>query len=253
MSAPLQTTLRTVLLPFATALALACGVAHAAPAQEDNGVNVLHAAQSLYVGDVGQGNEVLLVLKPAGGRKLAGSYHYARGWSQDELALAGDAINQQVVLRETLITEQGKHSRSGVFRGQISADGSTITGTWISTDGRRKLPFTLTRAATWSTQSVAADGGVRSCERPRFADTRYERLNRELAEACDYFLADGHEGPGRLHLEIDSLGQYMVAAIAYAENSGRELPPETIAVDLGATEDAPPELRPAVTAIASHP
>ena len=141
MSAPLQTTLRTVLLPFATALALACGVAHAAPAQEDNGVNVLHAAQSLYVGDVGQGNEVLLVLKPAGGRKLAGSYHYARGWSQDELALAGDAINQQVVLRETLITEQGKHSRSGVFRGQISADGSTITGTWISTDGRRKLPL----------------------------------------------------------------------------------------------------------------
>jgi hypothetical protein len=81
---------------------------------------------------------------------------------------------------------------------------------------------------------------VRSCERPRFADARYERVNRELAQACDYFLADGHEGPGQLRLEIDSLGQYMVAAVAYAENRGRELPPEVIAVDLGSSAEESP-------------
>ena len=50
--------------------------------------------------------------------------------------------------------------------------------------------------------------------------------------------------PGACTWKSIALGQYMVAAIAYAENSGRELPPETIAVDLGATEDAPPEFAP---------
>ena len=212
----------------------------------------------LYLGEVGAGNKVLMSLKAgepstrltgAAPATLAGEYHYARIWSQDRLELAGEIeTDRRVVIRETLVGKNGQRRQSGEFRGKLAPDGGAITGNWVSSDGRRAHAFALVRAAEWVTQSVKADGGVRSCERPRFFDPRYTGLNNELAEACDYFLADGHEGPGRLALEIDSVTGSVVAAIAYATVGGHELPPEVITVDLAAGDSGMPAALPAAVA-----
>jgi len=184
------------------------------------------AMAGLYLGDLGGGDTVLLTLRASDGQpaQLAASYHHARGWDQQVFELTGSAQANRLTLR-------GATAKVGAFDLRAQ-DADTLTGTWTDPAGRRQA-VTLTRAASWSTQSVLAKDGVRSCERPRFTEARYERINRELAEACDYFLADGFEGPGTLRMEIDSLGQYMVAAVAYAKSGGRELPPEIIAIDLG--------------------
>jgi hypothetical protein len=248
-----ENTMPICLHPLAVSLlaafSLHCGVALAAP-QDAN------PAQGVYMGEIGSGNAVLLTLKPAApGSAVTGAYHPALGWNQQDWQLSGQlSASRHLNLRATLDGAHGKAAEAGQFDTRISDDGTRIAGTWISADGRRKLPVSLTRAASWTTQAVVADGGVRTCERPQFSEARYERANRELAEACDYFLADGHEGPGRLRLEIDSLGQYMVAAIAYASNRGTELAPEVIAVDLGSEDDSTPGYSPARTrAIASRP
>jgi hypothetical protein len=245
----MSTRLRTLAASLLAVFSLHCGVARAAP----EGAN---PAQGLYVGEIGPGNAVLLTLESAAsGSAVTGAYHPALGWNQQDGQLSGQlTAGQRLNLRATVDDAHGKAAAAGRLDARISADGSRIAGTWISADGRRKLPVSLTRTASWTTQAVEADGGVRVCERPQFADARYERANRELAEACDYFLADGHEGPGKLRLEIDSLGQYMVAAIAYASNRGIDLPPEVIAVDLGSEDDSLPGYSPARTrAIASRP
>ena len=245
----MSTCLRPLAVSLFAAFSLHCGVVLAAP--ED-----ANPAQGVYVGEIGPGNAVLLTLEPAApGGAVTGAYHPALGWNQQDWQLSGQlSANQRLNLRATLDGARGKAAEAGRFDARVSADGTRIAGTWISADGRRKLPLSLTRTASWTTQAVEADGGVRTCERPQLADPRYERVNRELAEACDYFLADGHEGPGKLRLEIDSLGQYMVAAIAYASNRGADLPPEVIAVDIGSEEDSAMGYSPARTrAIASRP
>lgn len=224
---------------LATTFALHCGIAAATP----QGAS---PAQGIYVGEIGQGNAVLLTLDPAAGNALAGSYHPAQGWNQADTGLAGRAdANGILHLAASQAGAKGKIVRTGRMEVRPNADGSALHGIWVSADGRRKLPVTLTRAAAWASQAVEAAGGVRTCERPHFSDARYERVNRELAEACDYFLADGAEGPGKLRLEIDSLGQYMVAAVAYASNRGQDLPPEVIAVDLGSEDVTPANPAPA--------
>ncbi|MDB5807483.1 MAG: hypothetical protein JWN73_4805 [Betaproteobacteria bacterium] len=228
--------LHAIAASLLTAFTLHCGTAHAASPAEN-------PAQGVYVGEIGEGNNVLLTLEPsaAGVVAVSGSYHPALGWNQQDFQVAGQLRpDGRLALRATLTGARGKVAQAGRFETKLSKDGEHISGTWTSADGRRKLPVTLTRAAAWTSQAVEADGGVRNCVRPRFTDPRYEQVNRELAEACDYFLADGHEGPGRLRLEIDSLGQYMVAAVAYASNRGADLPPEVIAVDLGSSEDSAP-------------
>ncbi|HEX4327327.1 MAG TPA: hypothetical protein VH105_10940 [Burkholderiales bacterium] len=245
----MPTCLRPLAVSLLAAFSLHCGVALAAPADAN-------PAQGVYVGEIGPGNAVLLTLEPAApGSAVTGAYHPALGWNQQDWQLSGQlSSSRRLNLRATESSAHGKAAEAGRFDARVSEDGARIAGTWTSADGRRRLPVSLTRAASWSTQAVEADGGVRTCERPQFADARYERVNRELAEACDYFLADGHEGPGKLRLEIDSLGQYMVAAIAYARNRGAELPPEVIAVDLGSEDDSLPGYSPARTrAIASRP
>jgi hypothetical protein len=249
----MPTSLRPLAVSLLAAFSLHCGVIQAAP--ED-----ANPAQGVYVGEIGPGNAVLLTLAPAApGSAVIGAYHSALGWNQQDWQLSGQlSASRHLSLRATLDGARGKAAEAGRFDARLDArisdDGTRIGGTWISADGRRKLPVSLTRAASWTTQAVVADGGVRTCERPQFSDARYERANRELAEACDYFLADGHEGPGKLRLEIDSLGQYMVAAIAYASNRGTDLPPEVIAVDLGSEDDNLPGYSPARTrAIAARP
>lgn len=230
--------------PRATAAALAlvcattCVAAWAGP-----------RVSGLYVGEVGAGNKVLMSLKPgAGAQALAGEYHYARIWSQDSLELAGKVDSaRHIRMRETLVGQDGERSRSGEFRGEVSPDGTAITGTWKSGDGRRNHAFALVRAAEWVRQSVKADRGVRTCVRPRFFDPGYARVNMELAEACDYFLADGQDGPGTMSLEIDSVTGSVVAAVAYAR-TGRERPPEVITVDLAADEDGTNPLQAALAA-----
>lgn len=246
--------LRSALATASTALALQCSFAHAAPATPPAAAPV----QGLYAGTLGNGQAVLVSLH-AQGATLTGSYHFelsGQGWTEEEVGLTG-TTGARLTLRETLPGPRGKKAGSGVFDASASADGATLTGTWKSADGKRSLPFTLSRAAAWHTQAVLADGGLRTCERPRFADERYTPVNRELAEACDYFLADGHAGPGHLRVEIDSLGQYIVSAVAYATSGGRELAPETIAVDLGAEEGLATaqavQAQPRVTAIATRP
>ena len=248
MSAAPRNSRTPFLAVFALAAALAGAGAQAGEPQP----------QGLYLGEVGPGNAVLVSLKPgavadgARGPAIQGEYHYARGWSPDILALSGEVGSaRRLVLRETLVDTHDRPVRTGTFRGHLAADASAISGTWSSADGRRQLPFHLARAAQWTSQSVKADGGVRSCERPQFSDPRYAKVNRELAEACDYFLADGAQGPGTLSLAIDSLGQYMVAAVAYATTQGRELPPEVIAIDLGS--DAPAMPDPTIRAVAARP
>jgi hypothetical protein len=247
----MSTTPRSLRTPLLAALALAAalaGVAHAGEPQP----------QGLYLGEVGPGNPVLVSLKPgtaangARGQSVQGEYHYARGWSPDILALNGESgPDRRLELRETLVDTHDRATRTGTFRGHVAPDAGAISGTWSSADGRRKLAFNLARAAQWTTQSVKAEGGVRSCERPQFSDPRYAKVNRELAQACDYFLADGTQGPGTLSLAIDSMGQYMVAAVAYATSQGREQPPEVIAIDLGSDEPAMPD--PAIRAVAVRP
>jgi hypothetical protein len=251
-------------LAFATCLgtlALACAAAGTMPATVALPQATAAAGQpnaggigaGIYVGTIGGDDNVLVSLHPAQGGALAGSYHHARGWNQEVYELSG-SLAQDTRLSLRSGGNAALRAQGGRFEGKLSADGAAFTGTWTGPGGRR-LPVTLTRAATWHTQSVLADGGTRSCERPRFADVRYERLNRELAEACDYFLADGAEGPGKLRLEIDSLGQYMAAAVAYAESRGRELPPEVITVDLGeaANTQAAAQPEPRGTALATRP
>jgi len=241
--------LHAIAASLLTAVTLHCGTAHAAAETEN-------PAQGVYMGEIGAGNTVLLTLEPpASGATVSGSYHPALGWNQQDFQLSGRiGAGGRLALRATLTGARGKVAQAGRFDAKLNENGERISGTWTSADGRRKLPVTLTRAAAWTRQAVEADGGVRTCERPRFTDVRYEQVNRELAEACDYFLADGHEGPGQLRLEIDSLGQYMVAAVAYASNRGTDLPPEVIAIDLGSQDSAPFGHAPArARAIASRP
>lgn len=253
---------RLALATCLSTLALACAAAGvtsnaaapaAAVANEANATATPAGSAGIYMGTIGGDDNVLVSLRaqPAGG--ISGSYHHARGWSQEVYELTG-ALTRETQLSLRSGGNAALRAQGGRFEGKLSADGSTFTGTWTGPGGRR-LPVTLSRAATWHTQSVLADGGTRSCERPRFADARYERLNRELAEACDYFLADGAQGPGKLRMEIDSLGQYMAAAVAYAENRGRELPPEVIAVDLSETAgmQAGAQPEPRNTALATRP
>jgi hypothetical protein len=230
----MSTRLHTIAASLLTAFTLHCGMAHAAETE--------NLAQGVYEGEIGRGNAVLLTLEPAAtGAAVSGSYHPAMGWNQQDFQVTGQiTADGRLTLRATLIGARDKVAQAGRFDAKLNQTGERISGTWTSADGRRKLPVTLTRAATWTSQAVEADGGVRTCERRRFTDPRYEQVNRELAEACDYFLADGHEGPGKLRLEIDSLGQYMVAAVAYASNRGADLPPEVIAIDLGSGEDNAP-------------
>lgn len=217
---------------------LACGSAQACEASSSPRLQAPAAAPvapaGIYVGNIGENDTVVLSLRAATnlcGSQLTGSYHHANGADQEVYEVAGSAQpGQRLTLRGS--GAPTLRTRGGRFEGNANTDGSTITGTWIAADGRRQ-PFALQRAAAWTSQAVQAKGGVRSCERPQFTETRYLPVNRELAEACDYFLADGLQGPGTLRLEIDSLGQYMVAAVAYAKSGGRELPPEIIAVDLG--------------------
>lgn len=229
-------------------LALACAAgAHANPRLD-----------GLYLGEIGPGNKVLVSLRggPAanpGGTSagLSGEYHYARIWSQDRLQLAGEVRSDgRVAVHETLAAQDGRHGRSGEFKGEASPDGGAILGTWSSADGRRSHAFGLVRAAEWVRQSVKADRGVRTCVRPRFFDPGYDKLNRELAEACDYFLADGREGPGFLSLEIDSFTGPVVAAVAYATSGGAELPPEVITVDLTGEGGSAPVIPTAPAAVA---
>ena len=253
------TAVRTLALTCA-ALALTCAAtAQAGPQQ----------AQGLYLGEVGHGNAVLVTLKPGAPSTrignvvpatLSGEYHYAKSWSQDTLELAGEIEpNRRLALWETLVRADGKRNSTGSFAGRVSLDGATISGQWKSGDGRRTQPFTLTRTAFWTTQSVVAQGnpkagvapGVRSCERPQFIDAKFAPVNLELAQACDAFLADGAEGSGHLSLAIDSLGQYLVAAVAYATTGGRELPPEVITVDLGTADAALANVQAAVAATAN--
>jgi hypothetical protein len=263
MFSPARLALATCLSTLALACAAAGGTHNStSPSGATNAASTAvppaqdAGSAGIYLGTIGADDNVLVSLRAQPAAGISGSYHHARGWSQEVYELTG------TLSRETqLILKSGGNAtlraQGGRFEGKLSADGSTFTGTWSGPGGRR-LPVTLNRVATWHTQSVLADGGTRSCERPRFADARYERLNRELAEACDYFLADGAEGPGKLRLEIDSLGQYMAAAVAYAENRGRELPPEVIALDLSeaagsqaADQAAAPS--PRSTALATRP
>ncbi len=218
------------------------------------GATAAHAAlplSGLYVGEIGAGNQVLVSLQPGAPATLTGEYHYARIWAQDRLELNGKlGRDGRIVIRETLVGQNGQRSRTGIFKGRVWEGGSEITGTWASNDGRSVHAFVLVRAAEWSRQSVKADGGVRTCVRPRFFDTRYDKVNRDLAEACDYFLADGHEGPGLLTLAIDSVSGPVVAAVAYATTRGRELPPEVITVDTSSSEGETEN--PLSAALASH-
>jgi hypothetical protein len=225
----------TSLRATAAALALTCAAAHAAP-----------PVSGMYLGEIGAGNKVLMSLETSGQSArsedtapvaLTGEYHYARIWSQDSLELNGKiGRGGRLVMRETLVGPNGKRTQTGAFKGQVSHDGGEIAGTWTSGDARHAHAFVLVRAAEWRRQSVQADAGVRTCVRPRFFDARYDQLNRELAQACDYFLADGHEGPGLLTLEIDSVSGPLVAAVAYATTRGHDLPPEVITVDLSGND-----------------
>ena len=248
--------LHAIAASLLTAFALHCGMASAAPESGNPAANAATSlAQGIYMGEIGEGNAVLLTLEPAApGAAIAGSYHPALGWNQQDMQLAGKADGQRLTLRTSAAGAHGKLIQTGRVEARLSPDGAAISGTWTSADGHRHAPVTLTRAATWTSQAVQADGGVRNCERPRFSDVRYERVNRELADACDYFLADGTQGPGQLRLEIDSLGQYMVAAVAYASNRGQELVPEVITVDLGSDDTMAASYPPArARAIASRP
>jgi hypothetical protein len=228
-----------ILRTLTAALALAfAGAAYAAP-----------QAGGLYFGEIGPGNQVLVSLKPADPTSgasgavpmsLTGEYHYARIWSQDRLELSGEiAADDRIAMHETLVGPRGQRRQTGAFKGRVAQGGDWISGTWASGDGRHTHAFVLVRAAEWTRQSVVADDGIRTCVRPRFFDQRYEKLNGELAQACDLFLADGHEGPGLLTLEIDSLSGSVVAAVGYATNRGHESPPEVITVDVSSPVSIP--------------
>lgn len=77
---------------------------------------------------------------------------------------------------------------SGRFTGKLDADGQSGRGTWHSADGKKNLPFTLKRIATFTAlDDKSLDARV---EFPRMEDARYAKLNEHWSREAEKELAE---------------------------------------------------------------
>lgn len=74
-------------------------------------------------------------------KEIVGTYFYEK--QKKEIKLQGKAGEKSIILYE--YDETGKNT--GVFRGRMNTVGK-IEGTWISTDGKSRYPFTLSHDST---------------------------------------------------------------------------------------------------------
>lgn len=83
---------------------------------------------------------------------------------------------------------RGESERAaGRFTGTLSGDRKSGTGTWKSADGKKTLPFTLTRVATFT---ASADSSVDArVEFPRMDEARYAKLNAHWTREAEKELA----------------------------------------------------------------
>lgn len=76
--------------------------------------------------------------------------------------------------------ETGQTKSTGVFNGTLSEDAKTAEGTWTSDDGKKALPFRLTRTARILViKSNELDSKV---SYPEIEGPRYDQLNKLLAD-----------------------------------------------------------------------
>ena len=83
--------------------------------------------------------------------------------------------------KETLYSrETGQSTTTGVFNGTLSEDARTVQGTWTSADGKKTLPYQLTRTARMlEIKSNEVDAKVTY---PEIEDSRYSQLNKLFAD-----------------------------------------------------------------------
>lgn len=102
---------------------------------EDN-KKILDKGYHDYEGNINDNLKIMMSLYPSG-NEIIGSYFYDK--ERKEIQLKGKLDGNNIVLSE--YDENGKNT--GIFQGKMDAN-EKVEGTWISADGKRKYPFTLT-------------------------------------------------------------------------------------------------------------
>jgi hypothetical protein len=147
------------------------------------------AGGSVYRCTLGGKAQALIVIA-SDGKSETGQIAYDSSGAEG-LALDGESRPDGFVWQEAEPPGSGNQVvPTGTFIGKFSAGGRSARGHWRSADGKRKLPFTLTRLAVIETLSSRnADAAI---EYPRFDESKYWQLNQRLAADAQRDLAD-HE------------------------------------------------------------
>ena len=109
---------------------------------------------------------------------------------------------------------------AGIFTGKLGPDGKTGAGTWTAADGKKKLPFRLTRIAVL--KSLADKDVNANVEFPKLDDTRYAKLNEKLAATAQKELMEHGLAVRAMREEFKGTGSAAVDALASSTDCGIE-------------------------------
>jgi hypothetical protein len=159
----------------------------------------------LLVGKIGDKAEVRAQLQVSSGDGVAsplmGSYHYL---SQGKAIFLIGSLENDILKLEESIPSPEEEKVTGRFQGRWEGgeEGKPvrISGTWISADGQRKLPFTLAEAAEAGSVALDFHFFEETYERKR-GDASFERAQSLLFPQ----LRDRSEAAGRINAAIRRL------------------------------------------------
>jgi hypothetical protein len=151
--------------------------------------SLAHADGNVYRAVIDGRINALITAKSDGGRYRGRILYDASG--AGGLSLEGKAAeNGGFEWKEMLWSRaEDKTSQTGLYTGRLAPDGKSGEGAWQSADGRKNLPFALTRIAKIET---LADKEVDArVDYPQLDDPRFARINAQLAAEARKEL-DGH-------------------------------------------------------------
>lgn len=161
------------------------------------------AENAYYRGIVGKHTGLSLQIDPES-KETAGSVRYDSSGS-DGLSLEAKLFEAgRFEWLESLYSrEKGYTQETGKFSGEIWADGKNVQGQWTSLDGRKSLPFQLTRQARLV--KIMGKAGEGSVGYPQFDDPHFSLLNQQLATKAKQDLTRNLAWTARTRKEIQSI------------------------------------------------
>jgi len=141
---------------------------------------VVQAEPAFYQGHIGDKIAISVSVDPAND-VIPGTVIYDRtgseGLSLDVTAgkPGGFPWQESLDSRET-----GKSKTTGLFKGTLSEDAKSVQGTWTSADGKKALPYQLTRTARILT--IKSDDVDANVTYPEIEGARYSQLNKLMAD-----------------------------------------------------------------------